>query len=396
MKTRLQSQSDLTQIYESITVVLSAIQDIQLTMDNRHEYTTTVIASLLLQISSPSTSSPPHSTLPYRRVSHQKTPLNPLRFSSSSLMVPIPLNRLSKPINSLKLRLRPSSYEIIDKPSSNFGRQALLRPDIQRKMTVFQLTSMSQTIGFAKLLDTPFPARRLLLNLAPNQHGSLPIHCLSPAEIQARRAKGLYELRDDDAGVDFTGEFSSYDSTSPPPVPTMLMRADQSTPSEHFDLSIDALSRSPSPHTLRLRGSINSLPVIILVDSGNSHNIIQPRIAHHLHLENHTFTVPLYLLPIHGADLILGVQWLQSLGPFLSNFSVSSMHFYHHDTLIFAHWCFVTDCQTCFLPPACHLVATNAVASAYAVSISLPDTPTFTPDELAHLTDCPNDLLPIL
>lgn len=41
--------------------------------------------------------------------------------------------------------------------------------------------------------------------------------------------------------------------------------------------------------------------------------------------------IPFYILPIHGADLVLGVQWLQTLGPFLSDYSVPSIQFSHNN-----------------------------------------------------------------
>jgi len=39
------------------------------------------------------------------------------------------------------------------------------------------------------------------------------------------------------------------------------------------------------------------------------------------------FPVSFYVLPIHGADVVLGVQWLSTLGPFLSDFKVPSIQF---------------------------------------------------------------------
>jgi hypothetical protein len=44
-------------------------------------------------------------------------------------------------------------------------------------------------------------------------------------------------------------------------------------------------------------------------------------------LAQHQFHIPFFILPIHGADLVLGVQWLQTLGAFLSDYSVPSIQF---------------------------------------------------------------------
>jgi len=51
-----------------------------------------------------------------------------------------------------------------------------------------------------------------------------------------------------------------------------------------FHLSPQALIGTISPKTLKFTSLIHNLPITILIDSGSSHNILQPRIAHHLNL----------------------------------------------------------------------------------------------------------------
>lgn len=60
-------------------------------------------------------------------------------------------------------------------------------------------------------------------------------------------------------------------------------------------------------------GYINDLPVVI---QGNT-----------LHL-------PVYLLPITGADLVLGAPWLKILGPHIADYNALSIKFYVKDTFI--------------------------------------------------------------
>lgn len=50
-----------------------------------------------------------------------------------------------------------------------------------------------------------------------------------------------------------------------------------------------------------------------------------------LRLQTHLFKVPLYLLPIQGANVVLGMAWLCTLGVVLSNFSIPSISFTHQD-----------------------------------------------------------------
>lgn len=41
-----------------------------------------------------------------------------------------------------------------------------------------------------------------------------------------------------------------------------------------------------------------------------------------LTLQNSPFTIPFFVLPIEGVDIVLGMTWLGSLGPILADFSI--------------------------------------------------------------------------
>ncbi|KAL0315372.1 UNVERIFIED_CONTAM: Retrovirus-related Pol polyprotein from transposon [Sesamum radiatum] len=99
--------------------------------------------------------------------------------------------------------------------------------------------------------------------------------------------------------------------------------------------------------------------------SDTSHSILQPRVAAFLDLsislvspfhvfvgngaslscagycpsvplvlQSYKSTIPFYIFLIHGANVILGTHLLSTLGPFLFDFLVPSMQFYHNNTLI--------------------------------------------------------------
>ncbi|VFQ76677.1 unnamed protein product [Cuscuta campestris] len=122
--------------------------------------------------------------------------------------------------------------------------------------------------------------------------------------------------------------------------------------------TMHSLAGSPSPRSLKVVGSVNSAVVQVLLDSGSTHNFIHPSVAERLalvlhpvmlfrvyvgngdslccsyscpgtplRLQGHLFDVDLYLLAIHGPDIVLGVQWLQTLGKVSHDYATMTMEF---------------------------------------------------------------------
>jgi len=117
------------------------------------------------------------------------------------------------------------------------------------------------------------------------------------------------------------------------------------------------------PSTLKLAGKLNGHPVVLLIDGGSTNNFIQVQLASHLgltiqpsqylritfgngeymtcaglcsqvplHVDQSTFLVNLLLLPIYGADIILGgrgavAQWLSGLAPITFDYTHLWMEF---------------------------------------------------------------------
>jgi len=46
-----------------------------------------------------------------------------------------------------------------------------------------------------------------------------------------------------------------------------------------------------------------------------------------------TFDVDLHVLPISGADIVLGIQWLKRLGPIITDYDTMTMQFIEHGEL---------------------------------------------------------------
>jgi hypothetical protein len=123
-------------------------------------------------------------------------------------------------------------------------------------------------------------------------------------------------------------------------------------------ISLNALTGSPAPQTLKLIGYIKHRKVVILVDSGSINNFIHCRIAQETHCyihainnfqimianggsmkcgghcENVCLQIDDYHLKSHmffidmgGCDIVLGVDWLRTLGLILMDFKELTMQF---------------------------------------------------------------------
>jgi hypothetical protein len=123
-------------------------------------------------------------------------------------------------------------------------------------------------------------------------------------------------------------------------------------------ISLNALTGFSTPQTLKLISYIKNRKVIILVDSGNTHNFIHRHIAQEPHCyihvvnnfqimianggsmkcggrcENVCLQIGDYHLKSHmfsidmgGCDIVLGADWLRTLGPILMDFKDLTMQF---------------------------------------------------------------------
>lgn len=162
---------------------------------------------------------------------------------------------------------------------------------------------------------------------------------------------------------------------------------------------------TPAPQTFRLLGYLRCHQVVILVDGGSTHNFIQSRLAHFLALsatltttlrvmvgngntlkcdtqflqvpvliQDHTFTLDLFHLPLCGTDLVLGVQWLKLLGPITTDYQKLTMTFSHLGRNI----TLCADAPLFFSPASAHqlkrLAQTQSISALFHIT-SLPASP---------------------
>ena len=116
-------------------------------------------------------------------------------------------------------------------------------------------------------------------------------------------------------------------------------------------ISCNALAGITTPQTLKKEGHIKKKKVIVLTDSSSTHNFTHCKVAKELNyflyptrecqvmvsnggninfsgkfhnikltMGEYVLKNPILSIPIEGVDVVLGVQWLQSLGMVASNF----------------------------------------------------------------------------
>jgi hypothetical protein len=123
-------------------------------------------------------------------------------------------------------------------------------------------------------------------------------------------------------------------------------------------ISLHSLTGFSTPKTLKLIGYINIRKVIILVDSGSTHNFIHHHIAKetsfyicvinnfqivitnggsikcggcfenvHIQIGHYHLKYNMCSIKMGGCGIVLGVEWLRSLGPILMDFKELTMQF---------------------------------------------------------------------
>lgn len=206
----------------------------------------------------------------------------------------------------------------------------------------------------------------------PTKHPPIPFKWLLPEKITTRCEKGLcfkcdkkftrdhkcspelFLLIADDDEVPLD---DLLDSMCPDP-----METDEPIQAQ---ISLHALLGHVALETLRLVVQVSNQRVLILSDGGSTHNFILECLIWMLGLttqptnplrvtddndneleyrqlynnvailiQGWAFFVDFHVLPLRGANLVLGVQWLKSLGPILMDYNDLTMKFLHADIVV--------------------------------------------------------------
>ncbi|KAK1423204.1 hypothetical protein QVD17_18500 [Tagetes erecta] len=197
---------------------------------------------------------------------------------------------------------------------------------------------------------------------------------LTPTELAQKRAQGLCYRCDEkytwDHKCKSTPQLLFFDEDSPDPgglpdspssicmdsiLAEKLQLEEVQTQSA---ISYNALSGGCSSTTLRFTGMVQGKSFQILLDGGSTHCFVQTRIANFLNfaiesiepfsvlvgsgerlpcsglaravelvIQGHSIVVDFYVLPLQGWDMVLGVSWLATLGPVITDYSKSTFEF---------------------------------------------------------------------
>nr|KYP56676.1 Retrovirus-related Pol polyprotein from transposon 297 family [Cajanus cajan] len=132
-----------------------------------------------------------------------------------------------------------------------------------------------------------------------------------------------------------------------------------------LDLSICSAGGLTTPHTMKLKGKLFDRDILLLIDSGVSHNFISQRLVTELDLTvyqtktsfvrlgdgnqkqtygscnnvqirigDYTMTGEFFIFDLGGVDIILGVAWLMTLGEVKVNWRTLQMQLIHQGQLV--------------------------------------------------------------
>ncbi|WVY93439.1 hypothetical protein V8G54_032527 [Vigna mungo] len=315
-----------------------------------------------------------------------------------------------------------------------------LTPEIRREVQALRPASLDHATQLAKLQEDKIEERRPATAppaLLPAPQPRINFRRLSPEDMAARREKGLCYNCDEifTPSHRCKGKFFLFTTEDPiaddftPDRPLIL---DPPSPAPVADgrpsqVSLHAFTGGVGSSTIRLQGQIGNNPVSILVDGGSDHNFIQDRVAKFLDLpsipynpltvmvgsdnllrcdhlcpeveikiQEHTLTVNFYILPLRGADIVLGAPWLKSIGPVLMDYTQLRISFNHQDQPILLRGINHSYTDPISSPQLKRCLQTNNASELFAIQIIPIHEPTPTISPLPTTSSLPPDITDLL
>jgi len=235
---------------------------------------------------------------------------------------------------------------------------------------------------------------------------------ITNAEMQIRREKGLCFTCDEKFTPThkcpnkymFLLQTNDQEGADPDPDPPDSATVNESELNSYHHLSYNALKGANGLGTIKFQRQIQGVNLQILLDSGNSDNFIQPRIAHFLQLpieptpqfqvmvgngnvlkaegcvrqlqvkaQNQVLELSAMLLPIAGANLVLGASWLATLGPHVANYNSLTLKFMMKGKFVTLQGEQHTEAQQAEFHQFKRLVHTHSIAEVFMMHWHMSD-----------------------
>lgn len=108
----------------------------------------------------------------------------------------------------------------------------------------------------------------------------------------------------------------------------------------------------------------------VLVGNGNA-MFVQGLVSDlEIKIQTHKFIFLVYLLPIVGADILLGSNWLASLGPHIMDYNSRTLEFFYNNELIILQGEKLLKLFQTFVSQLHRLFSTCAIASCFTIIMS--------------------------
>ncbi|KAH9658539.1 hypothetical protein KPL70_023536 [Citrus sinensis] len=293
---------------------------------------------------------------------------------------------LSRVRQTRSLREYQKEFERLGNQVHGWSQKALvgtfmggLKPEIAEDIRMFKPRTLKEAISLARIKDDQIARQKKIIRsslpirspYASNRAiPTTPYKRLSWEEMQRRRAQGLCFNCNDKftAGHKCTkaqllilecktipeeGLYEEFTVEEP---------IIESTETVNPKITLCAFSGWVAPQTMRVMAKIGQYAIVILIDSGSTHNFISSRLANLLQLpikpttsfsvqvanrvkltcqgmfekvqiliQNIPFSLTVYFLPITGLDMVLGIQWLETLGSVVCDWKDLTMEFEWED-----------------------------------------------------------------
>ncbi|KAJ0430223.1 putative nucleotidyltransferase, Ribonuclease H [Helianthus annuus] len=277
------------------------------------------------------------------------------------------------------------------------------------------------------------PPLQSVLPKSSNPNSQIGFRRLTQTEMAQKRAQGLCYRCDEkytrDHNCKATPQLLFFDDDPDPqstdsPVEDATLANQPQVAELQSAISYNALSGGFSSTTLRFSGKVQGKPVQILLDGGSTHCFVQTRVASFLNfpietispfhvlvgsgekllcsgiaknievvVQDQSIFVDFYVLPLQGWDMVLGVSWLSTLGPVITDYGQGIFEFNLGDKRVVWKGDLNNTAHEIQFNGLRRLAHTNGIGAMFHLQLldpSSPVSPTYPPDldkVLAEFTD---------